>query len=113
FARVVNGVGVPGEADRFDTDAYRASIGGIFNVHAFLRWASVNLLIGSWDNYFATPGNYYLYNSGFGGAAEGFMARPYFTFLPWDYDNSFGIDYFGTPWQYTDLLDWPSNTKGY
>src|SRR5207249_20506 len=57
--------------------------------------------------------NYYLYNSGFAGAADDFMARPYFTFLPWDYDNSFGIDYFGTQWQYTDVLDWPSNTKGY
>ena len=38
------------------------------------------------------------------------MGRPYFTFIPWDYDNSFGIDYFGTAWQYTDLLDWPANT---
>ncbi len=26
------------------------------NVQAFLRWAGVNLLLGSWDNYFATPG---------------------------------------------------------
>ena len=36
----------------------------IFNSRAFLRWAGVNLLLGSWDNYFATPANYYLYNSG-------------------------------------------------
>jgi hypothetical protein len=32
---------------------------------------------------------------------------------PWDYDNTFGIDYFGAAWQYTDLLDWPSNTFAY
>ena len=25
------------------------------NARAFLRWAGVNLLLGSWDNYFATP----------------------------------------------------------
>ena len=36
------------------------------NVRAFLRWAGVNVLLGSWDNYFATPANYYLYNSGDG-----------------------------------------------
>ena len=24
-----------------------------------------------------------------------------------------GIDYFGTEWQYTDMLDWPANTRAY
>ncbi len=41
------------------------------------------------------------------------MHSPYFTFIPWDYDNCLGIDYFGTQWQYTDILDWPSNTRRY
>jgi CotH kinase protein len=113
FVRVINGVGLPEGDGRFDTDAFRHSVEGILNVHAFLRWAATNLLIGSWDNYFATPASYYLYNSGFDGAADDFVANPYFTFIPWDYDNSFGIDYFDTDWQYTDLLDWPSNTRRY
>ena len=34
------------------------------------------------------------------------MQSPYFTFIPWDYDNCLGIDYFGMQWQYTDILDW-------
>jgi hypothetical protein len=83
------------------------------NVRAFLRWAGVNLLIGSWDNYFATPSNYFLYNSGRRGDDRGFAASPDFTFIPWDYDNSFGIDYSGTPWQDTDLVDWASTTANY
>jgi hypothetical protein len=41
------------------------------------------------------------------------MRSPYFTFIPWDYDNCLGIDYFGTKWQYTHILDWPSNTRRY
>ena len=41
------------------------------------------------------------------------MGSPYFTFIPWDYDNCLGIDYFGTKWQYTDILDWPANTRHY
>ena len=94
-------------------DAFRASVQGIMNVRAFLRWAGVNLLLGSWDNYFATPANYYLYNAGHKGAKNEFMDSPYFVFIPWDYDNSFGIDYFGTQWQYTDIVDWPSNTRNY
>jgi len=113
FVRVINGIGLPGDDSRFNTDAFRSAVEGIMNVRAFLRWAALNLLIGSWDNYFATPANYYLYNSGFRGAEKDFMDLPYFTFIPWDYDNSFGIDYFGTQWQYTDILDWPSNSAQY
>jgi hypothetical protein len=41
------------------------------------------------------------------------MGSPYFTFIPGDYDNCLGIDYFSTKWQYTDILDWPSNTERY
>ena len=41
------------------------------------------------------------------------MSFPYFTFIPWDYENCLGIDYFGTKWQYTDILDWPGNTRHY
>jgi len=111
--RAINGTGLPGGDGRFDTDAFRESAEGIMNVRAFLRWAAVNLLLGSWDNYYATPSNYYLYNSGRLGAGDDFMRSPYFTFIPWDYDNCLGIDYFGTKWQYTDILNWPSNTGGY
>jgi hypothetical protein len=83
-----------------------ATIEKLFDVRGFLRWASLNVLLGSWDNYYATPANYYLYNSGS-------YHEPFFTFLPWDYDNCLGIDYFGTAWQHTDLLDWPAATKAY
>ena len=113
FIRTINGTGLPGGDGRFGTDAFRESVDGIMNARAFLRWAGVNLLLGSWDNYYATPSNYYLYNSGRLGAADDFMRSPYFTFIPWDYDNCLGIDYFGTKWQYTDILDWPSNTGHY
>src|SRR5580700_6638090 len=113
FIRSINGIGLRGGEERFDTDAFRESVDDIMNVNAFLRWAAVNMLLGSWDNYYATPSNYYLYNSGHKGAAKDFVSSPYFTFIPWDYDNCLGIDYFGTKWHYTDILDWPSNTRHY
>ena len=113
FIAAINGTGLPGGDERFDTDAFRESVDAIMNARAFLRWAAVNLLLGSWDNYYATPSNYYLYNSGRLGAEDDFMRSPYFTFIPWDYDNCLGIDYFGSKWQYTDILDWPSNTGRY
>ncbi len=113
FIRTINGIGLPGGRERFGTDAFRESVDSIMNAGAFLRWAAVNMLLGSWDNYYATPSNYYLYNSGRAGAAKGFVSSPYFHFIPWDYDNCLGIDYFGTRWQYADILDWPGNTRRY
>ena len=113
LCRVIDGAGVPGGDGRFDTDAFAAAVREIFDVEAFLRWAGVNVLVGAWDNYFATPANYYLYNGGRAGGHSAVVTEPYFTFIPWDYDNTFGIDYFGTSWQYTDLLDWAANTADY
>ncbi|WP_306338662.1 CotH kinase family protein [Streptomyces sp. KL118A] len=113
LVRIINATHLPGDERKFTSDAFRESVEQILNVPAFLRWAGANVLLGSWDNYFATPSNYYLYNSGRLGDASGFMSRPYFTFIPWDYDNSSGIDFFSTQWQYTDLLDWPSMSRNY
>ncbi len=113
FIRVINGVGLTGGDDRFGTDAFAGSVREVFAVEAFLRWAGVNVLIGAWDNYFATPANYYLYNSGRAGGEDDVVSAPYFTFVPWDYDNTFGIDYVGAAWQHTELLDWPANTAAY
>ena len=111
FIRTIHGIGLPGGEERFGTDAFRESVDGIMNVNAFLRWAAVNMLLGSWDNYYATPSNYYLYNSGRRGAARDFVSSPYFHFIPWDYDNCLGIDYSGTRWQYADILDWPGKVN--
>jgi hypothetical protein len=113
FIRTINGIGLRGGEERFGTDAFRESVDGIMDAGAFLRWAAVNMLLGSWDNYYATPSNYYLYNSGHKGAAKDFAGSPYFHFIPWDYDNCLGIDLFGIRWQYADILDWPGNTWRY
>ena len=37
----------------------------------------LNSLLGAWDNYYATPANYYLYNSGSKAHPERLMAEPY------------------------------------
>jgi hypothetical protein len=113
LVRAINGIGLPGGDRRFESEAFRDSVEGMLNARCVLRWAGANLLLGSWDNYFATPANYYLYNSGVKKGEKDFVRSPYFTLVPWDYDNSIGIDYFQTEWQYTDLLDWPAATEKY
>ncbi|WP_181780627.1 CotH kinase family protein [Pseudonocardia pini] len=91
----------------FASAGYRDAMEEVFAVRAFLRWAGVTVLLGSWDTYYGTPANYFLYNSR---TAD----RPFFTFLPWDHDNVLGITYDLTQqaydhadWAGGDVLDWP------
>ena len=100
LVRTVHGKGPAGATGA----AYERAVEGVFNVKAFLRWAAVNTLLGAWDNYSATPANYYLYNSGLRAAPNELVAKPYFTWIPWDYDNILGIDYFGTAWHQASIL---------
>ncbi|MBN1948001.1 MAG: CotH kinase family protein [Bradymonadales bacterium] len=112
LVRVIHGVEIQCAAENcFNTEVYRQSVERIFDVYTFLRWAGANALLGSWDNYWGTPANYYLYNSGTSGGGTEFMEQPYFHWIPWDYDNCLGIDYFEVPWYQADIVDWPAITR--
>jgi hypothetical protein len=114
FIRVLNGATLLGDAPaKFDTPAFKEQLERVFNVKGFLRWASLNMLLGAWDNYYATPANYYLFNSGHKANPGNLMAEPYFTWIPWDYDNSFGHDFFNTKWQFNDIIDFEAGTRNY
>jgi len=104
--RVVHGKTLAGGAGDLASPAYVTAVEEVFNAKQFLRWAAMSSLLGAWDNYWATPANYYLYDSGKKGGGADFMARPYFTWVPWDYDNTFGIDFHGTSWAEASIVDW-------
>jgi spore coat protein CotH len=76
----------------------------VFEVKSFLRWAAVNQLVGAWDNYLRTGANYYIYNSSTD------PKNPKFIWIPWDYDNTFGISYnesdINTAWQVWPIDKW-------
>jgi CotH kinase protein len=107
FIRVLNGLTIGGGDDtKFNTADYKQALEQVFDVKGFLRWAAVNSLLGAWDNYYLTPANYYIYNAGHAGDPTGFMQSPYFVWIPWDYDNTLGVDFFHRKWQFADILDW-------
>lgn len=113
FTRVLNGHTVQGDgAARFASPGWAAAMEKIFDVKGFLRWASVNALLGAWDNYWATPANYYIYNAGPRAAPKEFMTTLYFTWIPWDYDNSFGSSFDDRRWQLASIVDWRSSAGG-
>ncbi|MEQ9308142.1 MAG: CotH kinase family protein [Balneolaceae bacterium] len=68
-----------------------------FNVDGALRWMAVDILTGNWDNYWYNQNNFYLYNN---------PATNRFEIIPYDYDNTFGIDWLGPDWGTRDINDW-------
>ena len=72
-----------------------------FNVDSFIRAMAMNVLLGNPDDYRGNTNNYYFY----------FDESNYMTFIPFDYDNSLGSGWNGSPAfiDYTlgnDIYDW-------
>ncbi len=65
-----------------------------FNVQAFLRYLALNTLVGMWDDYWFLKNNYYLYHN---------LRSDKFEFIPYDYDNTYGIDWFDIDWAARDI----------
>lgn len=72
----------------------------IFNVNGFLRYLAIEMFTGHWDAYSVNKNNYYLYNNQLTGKIE---------FIPYDMDNTFGIDWFGVDWGVRDMYNWWSD----
>lgn len=69
----------------------------VFDVYSFLQIMAVEVVTGSWDNYWFLKNNYYLYHN---------PATRRFHFIPFDYDNTFGIDFVGGDWGTRDIYNW-------
>jgi len=74
-----------------------AELEKIFNVNNFLKYLAVEYFIGHWDGYSYNKNNFYLYNNPVSGK---------FEFIPYDVDNTFGIDWFGTDWSTRNIYAW-------
>ena len=71
------------------TDSFVPRIERLFDVQAYLKTLAMEVLIGHWDNYFANKNNYWLYHN---------MKTGKFVYLPYDMDNTFGIQ-----WGFSDI----------
>jgi hypothetical protein len=54
-----------------------------------LQYFAINNLVGNWDDYWFLKNNFYLYHD---------PKIDKIHFIPYDYDNSFGIDWFNIEW---------------
>ena len=71
----------------------------ILNVDLLIRCLAIDVYIGNWDGAFLNKNNFYLYNDPSTGV---------FTFIPYDLDNTFGIDWINKDWTTAPLYVWSS-----
>ena len=74
----------------------------IFDVDSYLRYAALDVLMGNWDGYAYNKNNFYLqkdYHTG------------QFHFLPYDLDNTLGIDWVGQNWTTRNVMNWAPNSE--
>lgn len=72
-----------------DDQTFAQRIEEVFNVPMFMRFLALNTLVGMWDDYWFNKNNYYLYHN---------LRSDKFEFIPYDYDNTYGIDWFNIDW---------------
>lgn len=77
-----------------------AKLEPIFNVNSFLKYLAVEALIGHWDGYSYNKNNFYLYKN---------TSTGKFEFIPYDVDNTFGIDWFNIDWAVRNITSWASS----
>jgi spore coat protein H len=83
--------------DKSTPEQFPAEIEPIFNVNGFLRQLAVEVFTGHWDGYSYNENNYYLFNN---------LNTGKFEYIPYDMDNTFGIDWVGVDWGPRDIYHW-------
>ncbi len=69
----------------------------VFNVQDYLKIMAAQIFCGDWDGYLYNKNNFYLYHNTITGRLE---------YIPYDVDNSFGIDWFGINWAERNIYGW-------
>ena len=90
-----------------DEEEFLKEVEDYVNVDGVLQWMAVDVLTGNWDNYWFNKNNFYLYHN---------PVSNRFEFIPYDYDNTFGIDWIGQngnppDWGTRDINSWGSESE--
>lgn len=69
----------------------------LFNIYDYLKIMAVQIFCGDWDGYIYNKNNFYLYHNTLTGKLE---------YIPYDVDNTLGIDWFGIDWAERNIYTW-------
>jgi len=76
---------------------FRCEFESVFNIHDYLKIAAVDIFLGNWDGYIYNKNNFYVYHN---------TATDKFEYIPYDLDNTLGIDWLDRDWGDRDIYDW-------
>ena len=74
----------------------------VFNVHDYLKIMAADMLLGNWDNYVFNKNNFYLYHN---------EKTRKLEYIPYDLDNTMGIDWVGVDWGQRNLYTWTTSSN--
>ena len=69
----------------------------VLDIKETIQYFAMNILTGSWDDYRFLKNNYYLYHD---------PSDDLIHWIPYDYDNTFSIDWFDIDWSTVDPYDY-------
>lgn len=72
------------------------SLEAVVDVKGILKYLAVNVLTGSWDDYWYGKNNFYIYHE---------PSEDRFYIIPFDYDNTFGVDWAGIDWTSRNIYE--------
>jgi len=76
---------------------FQCEIEKVFNVNDYLKVMAYDILYSNWDGYIYNKNNFYLYHN---------IETGKFEWIPYDLDNTFGIDWMNIDWGTRDIYDW-------
>lgn len=69
----------------------------VFDIEDFLEILAIDVLTGNWDGASFNKNNFYLYHN---------PETDRFQYIPYDLDNTLGIDWFGIDWTQRNIYNW-------
>ncbi len=79
------------------SSVYPCEIENVFNVYDYLKVIALDVILGNWDGPIYNKNNFYLYHN---------TASNRMEYIPYDLDNTLGIDWIGRDWGNRDIYDW-------
>ena len=76
---------------------FENNIASYLNVDDYIKQLAIEVLVGHWDGYSYNKNNFYLYYN---------PDSLWFEYIPYDTDNTLGIDWMGRDWSDRDIYDW-------
>ncbi len=76
----------------------------VFNTYDYLKVIASEILLGHWDAYIYNQNNFYLYHN---------TISDKFEFIPYDLDNTLGIDWLNRDWGSRNIYDWQQHGDNY